>query len=136
MGLETHLHTIHSRPRHTSTVQQFFKHQFKQHPFQLSGREGTPAQGHSHAKICLVRILDLSTDAGQLPDDQVAGLVDTAQQGGVQVGKGQVRDCASEALEKCALGRAQAQDTDHRVVVCTCSQTTQRRTKIKNLINQ
>ena len=68
------------------------------------------------------RILDLAAVAGELPDDQVAGFINTSQQGGVQMGEGQVCDCTSEALQQGALGRPQAQHTDHGLVVCSCTQ--------------
>lgn len=68
------------------------------------------------------RIQDLAAMAGELPDDQVTSLVNTSQQGGVQVCKGQVCDCTSEALQQGALCRAQAQHTDHGLVVCSCTQ--------------
>lgn len=64
-----------------------------------------------------VRIQYLAASAGELPDHQVAGFVDAAQQGGVEVGESQVCDGSGEALQQGALGETHTQDTNHSVVV-------------------
>ena len=63
------------------------------------------------------RIQYFATGAGELPDHEVASLIHTAKERGVQVGESQVCHGPGESLEQGAIGGSQAQHADHSMVV-------------------
>lgn len=68
---------------------------------------------------CQRKILYFAVVAGELPNEHVAGFIHAAQQGGVKMGEGQVRDGPGETLQQRALCRAQPQDPYHVVIIGT-----------------
>lgn len=63
--------------------------------------------------------------AGEQPDHEVASLIHTAQERGVQVGESQVCHGPCEALKQGAFCGPQAQHADHSMVVGSWRRTEQ-----------